>query len=157
MVFLEVEMQRNILIPPDQLVWVVILRLMSISTTKKASNEHAFFVAVTSLNKIGEERIWDLTGDILFPVTFKCTLLIMIREDPRPYWYIMSNNVLMCIENRADLPYFWTEVLIPQVVANWINWSFHIYLNEYGKDAGTTDCKKKEQSTSLRVYHVACG
>jgi len=25
-----------------------------------------------SLNKIGEERIRDLTSDILFPVTFKC-------------------------------------------------------------------------------------
>ena len=39
--------------------------------TRKSSNEHEFFVAVTSLNKIGEERIQDLTGDIPFPVTFK--------------------------------------------------------------------------------------
>ena len=39
--------------------------------TRKASNEHGFFVVVTSLNKIGKGRIRDLTGDISFLVTFK--------------------------------------------------------------------------------------
>ena len=74
MVFLEVKMQKNILIPSDQLVWAVILRLMSISTTRKLFNEHEFFVDVTSGDKIGEGRIKDLTGDILFPVAFKDTI-----------------------------------------------------------------------------------
>ena len=74
MVFLEVEMQRNILIPPDQLVWVVIFRLMSNSITRKSSNEHGFFVDVTSGGKISEGRIRYLTGDILFPVAFKDTI-----------------------------------------------------------------------------------
>ena len=86
----------------------VILRLMGSSATRKSSNEHGFFVTVTSLNKIGEGKIRDLTGDVLFLVTFKCTMLIVIRKDPRAYWYIMSNNVLMCIENRADLSCPWT-------------------------------------------------
>jgi len=54
--------------PPRE---VVILRLIEDFATK-SSNEHGFFVAVTSLNKIGEKRIRDLTGDISFPVTFKC-------------------------------------------------------------------------------------
>ena len=72
--FLEVEMQRSILIPPDQLVWAVILRLMSISTTRKSSNEHGLFIAVTPLSKIGEGIIRDLTGDVLFPVTCKGTI-----------------------------------------------------------------------------------
>jgi len=40
--------------------------------TRKSSNEHGYFVAISSLNKIGEGGIRDLTGDILFPVTFKC-------------------------------------------------------------------------------------
>ena len=82
---------------------------MGSSTTKKSSNEHGFFVAITSLNKIGEERIRDLTGDILFLVTFKCAMLIMIRKDLRPYWCIMSNNVLMRIENRANLSRPWQK------------------------------------------------
>ena len=84
---------------------------MGSSATRKSSNEHEFFVAVTSLNKIGEGRIRDLTGDVFFKVTFKCTMLIVIRKDLRPYRCIMPNNILMCIENRANLPRPWTEVL----------------------------------------------
>ena len=78
MVFPEVEMQWDILIPSDQLDTkglslhkAVVLRLMEDFATKKSSNKHGFFVAVTFLIKIGEERIQDLTGDILFPVTFE--------------------------------------------------------------------------------------
>ena len=43
------------------------------------------FVVVTLLNKIGEGRIQDLNGDVLFPVTFKCVMLIEIRKDSRYY------------------------------------------------------------------------
>ena len=135
-------MQGSILISPDQLV-----RRSSQGTNpslngklhhQNSFNEHEFFVDVTSLNKIGEGRIQDLTGDILFPMIFKCAILIVIKKDPRPYRCIMFNNVLMCIENRADLPRLWIEVLTPQVVANRTNWSFHVYLNEHGKDTGTS-------------------
>ena len=115
MVFLEVEMQGSILIPPDQLVrrssQAVILHLIGGFATRKSSNELGFFVTVTSLTKIGEGRIWALTGDVLFPVTFKCTMLIVIRKDPRPYWCIIPNNVLRCKENRADLPPPWIDFL----------------------------------------------
>ena len=69
----------DILILPDQLDMkglllhkVIVFRLMKDFATRKSSNEHGFFVAITFLNKIGEERIRDLTGDIPFPVTFKC-------------------------------------------------------------------------------------
>ena len=46
--------------------------LMNISTTRKSSNEHGFFVDVTS--GVSEGRIQDLTGDVLFPVTCKRTI-----------------------------------------------------------------------------------
>ena len=52
--------------PPHE---AVILHLMEDFVTRKSSNEHDFFIVVTSLNMIGEERIRDLTGDIPFPVT----------------------------------------------------------------------------------------
>ena len=61
----------------------------------------------------------------------------------------------MCIENRADLPRSWTEVLTPQVVTNGTNWSFHVYLNERDKDTGTctndmvTACKKEKKTRGL--------
>jgi len=60
----------------------------------------------------------------------------------------MSNNVLMCIENRMDLPRPWTEVLTSQVVANQTSWLFHVSFNGRGKDTGTSTidiaktCKK---------------
>jgi len=56
----------------------------------------------------------------------------------------------MCIENHADLPHPWTEVLTSQVIANRMNSSFHVYLNGRGKDTGTSTidtaktCKKKK-------------
>ena len=83
MVFLEVEMQGSILILPDQLVWAVILHLISILTTRKSSNEHRLFVAVTFLSKIGEGRIRDLNGDILFPVAFKSAIPAVTMKNPR--------------------------------------------------------------------------
>jgi len=128
----------------------VILHLMGSSATRKSSNEHDFFVAITSLNKIGEERIWDLIGDVFFPVTFKCAMLIVIRKDPRHYWCIISNNILMCINNSTDLPRPWTEVLTFQVLANRTSWPFHVSSNGRDKDTRTSTidmtktCKKKK-------------
>ncbi|XP_020258113.1 DNA-directed RNA polymerase V subunit 7 [Asparagus officinalis] len=79
MVFLEIDMAGNILIPPDQLDTkglllhkAIILRLLQDIASKKSTKEHGCYVAVTSLNKIGEGKIRELTGDVLFPVAFKC-------------------------------------------------------------------------------------
>jgi len=58
---------------------------MSISTTRKSSNEHGFFVAVTSLSKIGEGRIRDLTGDVLFLVAFKGAIPTVTMKNPGHY------------------------------------------------------------------------
>ena len=75
----------------------------SLNGKRKSSNEHGFFVAVTSLSKIGEGRIQDLTGDVLFPVTFKCAILTGTRKDPRHYWFIMFNEVLMLKSPRGGV------------------------------------------------------
>ena len=122
MVFLEVKIQRSILIPPDQLVWVVIFRLMSISTTRKSSNKYGFFVDVTSGDKIGEGRIRDLTGDVLFPVTCKGTIPTTIPTvtmiNLGHCWCVMSNKTLTDISSCADPPHPWTGALTPRVPAN---------------------------------------
>ena len=47
---------------------------MNISAIRKSSNEYGFFVDVTSGGKIGEERIRDLIGDVLFPVAGQGTI-----------------------------------------------------------------------------------
>jgi len=142
MVFLEVEMQGSTLIPSNQLVRRSSQgRNPSLSVKlchQKVIQWAWVFRCYHFLNKIGEGRIRDLTGDVPFLLTFKCAMLIVIRKDPRPYWCIMSNNVLMYIENRADLPHPRTEGLTPQMVVNRTNWSFHVYLNERGIDTGTS-------------------
>jgi len=63
----------------------------------------------------------------------------------------------MYIKNRTNLSLLWTEVLTPQVVANRMNWSFHVYLNERGKDTGTSTndmvtTYKKEKTRGLNFY-----
>jgi len=57
--------------PPHE---AIILRLMEDFATRKSSNEHGFFIVVTSLNKINEGRIRDLTGGIpfLWPINILC-------------------------------------------------------------------------------------
>ena len=75
-----------------------------------------FFIVVTSFSKFGERRIRDLTGYILFPVTLRCAILTVTQKDPRHYWCIMSTNVLMCINNRVDLPRPWIEALTSRVL-----------------------------------------
>ena len=63
-----------------------------------SSNEHGFFVDVTSGGKIGEGRIRDLTGDILFPVAFKDTIPTTIPTvtmiNSGQCWCVMSNKAL---------------------------------------------------------------
>jgi len=88
---------------------IVIIRLMKDLTTRKSSNEHRFFIAVTSSNKIGEGRIWDLTGDVPFPVTFKCNMLVAVAsldnigegrirdhtDPPLPLWCHLRREALI--------------------------------------------------------------
>ena len=47
-------------------------------TTRKSSNEYRFSVAVTSLNKIGEERIRNHTGNVLLLMIFKYNMLVAV-------------------------------------------------------------------------------
>ncbi|XBJ23123.1 hypothetical protein VPH35_001370 [Triticum aestivum] len=38
----------------------------------KASKEHGYYIAVNGLKEISDGKIRELTGDVLFPVTFTC-------------------------------------------------------------------------------------
>jgi DNA-directed RNA polymerase-4/5 subunit 7 len=79
MVFLEVEMSWNVLISPDQLSpkglllrKSIIVRLLEDITNRKASKDHGYYIAVNELKAISEGKVRELTGDVLFPVTFTC-------------------------------------------------------------------------------------
>ena len=79
MVFLEAEMSWNVLISPSQLDRKglllrkgIIVRLLEDVTNRRASKEHGYYVAVNQLKAISEGKVRELTGDVLFPVTFTC-------------------------------------------------------------------------------------
>ena len=63
MVLIEVERQQNLLIPPDHPKWGYDPSLMNISTTRKSSNEHGFFIDVTSRVRMvkGESKTLQVT------------------------------------------------------------------------------------------------
>jgi len=77
---------------------VVILHLMEDFATRKSSNEYGFFAAVTYLNKIGKERIWNLYSEIPFPMTFKCPMQspskgeILAEAMTQFFMYVELNN-----------------------------------------------------------------
>ncbi|CAL5071444.1 unnamed protein product [Urochloa decumbens] len=79
MVFLEAEMSWNVLISPSQLDRkglllrkAIIVRLLEDVTNKRASKEHGYYIAVNQLKAISEGKVRELTGDVLFPITFTC-------------------------------------------------------------------------------------
>ncbi|RLN29290.1 DNA-directed RNA polymerase V subunit 7-like [Panicum miliaceum] len=79
MVFLEAEMSWNVLISPRELDRkglllrkAIIVRLLEDVTNRRASKEHGYYIAVNQLKAISEGKVRELTGDVLFPVTFTC-------------------------------------------------------------------------------------
>jgi DNA-directed RNA polymerase-4/5 subunit 7 len=79
MVFLQAEMSWNVLIPADQLSLEgllvrksIIVRLLEDITNRKASKDHGYYIGVNELKAISEGKVRELTGDVLFPVTFTC-------------------------------------------------------------------------------------
>ncbi|KAE8684333.1 DNA-directed RNA polymerase V subunit 7 [Hibiscus syriacus] len=72
--FLKVQMPWNVIIPADSLdpkglmlKKAIVIRLMDEFATKKATKDLGYFVAVTTLETIGEGRVRQNTGDVLFP------------------------------------------------------------------------------------------
>eukprot|EP00262_Sarcandra_glabra_P007931 TRINITY_DN21060_c0_g1_i1.p1 TRINITY_DN21060_c0_g1~~TRINITY_DN21060_c0_g1_i1.p1 ORF type:complete len:177 (+),score=21.41 TRINITY_DN21060_c0_g1_i1:177-707(+) len=77
--FLEIEMPWNVVVPPERLdekglmlQRAIILQLLEDISNRKATKDHGYFVAVTALKSIGDGKVRELTGDVLFPIVFKC-------------------------------------------------------------------------------------
>ena len=106
---------------------VIIFYLMGDFTTRKSSNEHGFSVAVTSFKKISEGRIRDHTGNVSFPVTFKCIMLFAVAS--------LNNIGEGKIRDHTDPPqplryHLWREALTSYVVADRTNLLLPFYFNE---------------------------
>ncbi|KNA17149.1 hypothetical protein SOVF_082690 [Spinacia oleracea] len=86
--FIKVQLPWNVIIPCEHmdvkglmLQKSIILRLMEDFTSKKATKELGYLLAVTTLDNIGEGRVRQQTGDVLFPVTFSCLTFKIFRGE----------------------------------------------------------------------------
>ncbi|KAI0493495.1 hypothetical protein KFK09_023613 [Dendrobium nobile] len=80
MVFLEIGMNEDIVVPFHMLDLerlplpkVILLNLLHRISCRKASNEHGYYIAITTLNTISELHQDEDTGAILFTVSLSCT------------------------------------------------------------------------------------
>ncbi|KMT01896.1 hypothetical protein BVRB_9g209220 [Beta vulgaris subsp. vulgaris] len=86
--FLKVQLPWNVIIPAEHmdvkglmLQKSIILRLMEDFAAKKATKDLGYLLAVTTLDNIGEGRVRQQTGDVLFPVTFSCLTFKIFRGE----------------------------------------------------------------------------
>ncbi|XP_004240814.2 DNA-directed RNA polymerase V subunit 7-like [Solanum lycopersicum] len=59
----------------------ILIRLMDDFAAKKASKDLGYFMAVTTLDKIGEGKVQKHTGHVLFPVEFSCITFKIFRGE----------------------------------------------------------------------------
>ena len=86
--FLKVQLPSNVIIAaenlqPESLMLqrAIIIRLLSDFAAKKAAKDLGYFLAVTSLEKIGEGKVRQHTGDVLFPVVFNAITFKIFRGE----------------------------------------------------------------------------
>lgn len=75
--FLKVKLPWNVVIPAENLdakglmlQRSIVIRLLDDFASKKATKDLGYYLAVTTLESIGEGKVRQTTGDVLFPVVF---------------------------------------------------------------------------------------
>src|ERR1044072_2127401 len=86
--FLKVQLSWNVIIAAENLQKgslmlqrAILLRLLSVFAVKKATKDLGYFTAVTTLDKIGEGKVRQHTGDVLFPVVFNAVTFKIFKGD----------------------------------------------------------------------------
>ncbi|GAA0142422.1 DNA-directed RNA polymerase [Lithospermum erythrorhizon] len=86
--FLKTQLSWNVVIPAKNLDTnglmlqkAIILRLMKNFADKKATKELGYFMALTTLDEVGEGKVRPTTGDVLFPVKFSCITFKVFRGE----------------------------------------------------------------------------
>lgn len=77
--FLKSQLTWNVIVPAEALdeeglllQRSILINLLEEFAIKKATKDLGYFLAVTSLEKIGEGKVKQESGDVLFPVAFSC-------------------------------------------------------------------------------------
>ncbi|KAI3680454.1 hypothetical protein L6452_35225 [Arctium lappa] len=86
--YLKVKLNWNVVIPAENidlnglmLQKEIMVLLLDDFATKKATKDLGYLVAVTTLDKIGEGKVREHSGDVLFPVEFTCLSLKVFRGE----------------------------------------------------------------------------
>ncbi|KAL6522716.1 hypothetical protein OROHE_016563 [Orobanche hederae] len=86
--YLKSKLSWNVILPAENLTInglmlqkAIITRLMADFAAKKASKELGFFLAVNTVVNIGEGKVRQQSGDVLFPVDFSCITFKMLSEE----------------------------------------------------------------------------
>lgn len=83
--FLKSKLSWNVVIPAknldaegSNLQKAILIRILDEFAMKKASRDIGYFLAVTTLDRIGEGVVREHSGDVLFPVDFSCITFKML-------------------------------------------------------------------------------
>ncbi|KAK6228589.1 hypothetical protein SCA6_000929 [Theobroma cacao] len=86
--FLKVQLPWNVIIPADSLgakglmlQKAIVVHLLDDFACKKATKDLGYFIAVTTLESIGDGKVRQNTGDVLFPVVFSGITFKMFRGE----------------------------------------------------------------------------
>ncbi|WRX11638.1 RNA polymerase Rpb7-like [Theobroma cacao] len=86
--FLKVQLPWNVIIPADglgaeglMLQKAIVVRLLDDFACKKATKDLGYFIAVTTLESIGDGKVRQNTGDVPFPVVFSGITFKMFRGE----------------------------------------------------------------------------
>ncbi|XP_071732540.1 DNA-directed RNA polymerase V subunit 7-like [Rutidosis leptorrhynchoides] len=86
--FLKVQLNWNVVIPAENLdikglmlQKAILVRLLDDFSAKKATKDYGYLLAVTTLDKIGEGKVREHSGDVLFPVSFTCLSFKVFRGE----------------------------------------------------------------------------
>lgn len=86
--YLKVQLPWNVIIPAENLdakglmlQRSIIIRLLDEFSAKKSTKDLGYFLAVTTLDSIGEGKVRQHSGDVLFPVVFSCITWKLFRGE----------------------------------------------------------------------------
>lgn len=135
--FLKVKLPWNVVIPAESLDTKglmlqksIIIRLLDEFAAKRATKDLGYFLAVTTLDSVGEGKVRQQTGDVLFPVVFSGLTFkifrgeilegvvhkvlkhgVFLRCGPIENLYLSSNKMPGYGYSAGDNPIFHSETL----------------------------------------------
>ncbi|KAI4354427.1 hypothetical protein L6164_003289 [Bauhinia variegata] len=86
--FVKLQLPWNVILPPDSLEKTslmlqrkILIKLLDEFATKKATKDHGYYLAVTTVDNIGEGKVRQHSGDVLFPVVFSAITFKVFRGE----------------------------------------------------------------------------